>query len=63
MRWPTFGLVRELHRAKKIVVFRRSMGGDVVAHLGSVVRELEVDALVLEASISSVPEVMRELAP
>ena len=59
----TFALARELHRAKKIVVFGRSMGGAVAAHLGSVVPEVEVDALVLEASISSVPEVMRELAP
>ncbi len=55
-----YKLAVQLHPGKKIVVFGRSMGGAVAAQLASVVSPT---ALVLEAAISSIPEVMREMAP
>ncbi len=55
-----YWLATELHPGKRIVVFGRSMGGPVAAQLASVV---DPAVLVLEASISSLPAIMRERAP
>ena len=51
---------RKLYPGEKIVVFGRSMGGAVAAQLASVVSP---DALILEAPISSMPEIIKERAP
>lgn len=56
----TFELARELHPRKKIVVFGRSMGGAVAAHLATVVSPA---ALVLEATFTSILDVTHELVP
>ena len=52
-------LATELHPGKKIVLFGRSLGGPVAAQLASIAQPA---ALILEAAISSVPDVMRERA-
>jgi fermentation-respiration switch protein FrsA (DUF1100 family) len=56
----TYEFARKLYTDRKIVVFGRSMGGAVAAQLASVVAPA---ALVLEASISSMREIIRERAP
>jgi len=55
-----YELTQQLHPNSKIIVFGRSMGGAVAARLASVVAP---DALILEASISSMREIVRERAP
>jgi pimeloyl-ACP methyl ester carboxylesterase len=52
-------LATELHPGKKIILFGRSMGGPVAAQLASITQPT---ALILEATISSVPDVIRERA-
>lgn len=54
-----YELAQQLHPGKKIVVFGRSLGGAVAAQLATVVNPA---AVVLEAAISSIPDVMREHA-
>ena len=54
-----YNLATELHPGKKIVLFGRSMGGPVAAQLASIVQPA---ALILEAAISSVLDVMRDRA-
>ena len=49
----------ELHPGKKVVLFGRSMGGSVAAQLASTVQPA---ALILEAAIGSIPDVMHERA-
>ncbi len=51
---------RKLYPDEKIIVFGRSMGGAVASQLASVVAPA---ALILEASISSMPEIIKERAP
>jgi fermentation-respiration switch protein FrsA (DUF1100 family) len=53
-------IATELHPGKKIILFGRSMGGPVAAQLASIMHPA---ALILEAAISSVPDVMHERAP
>ncbi|MBN4074190.1 alpha/beta fold hydrolase [bacterium AH-315-D21] len=53
-------LARELHPGKKIVLFGRSMGGAVAAQLATVETPA---ALILEATLSSVFDVIHEQAP
>ncbi len=55
----TYRLVRQIYPQKKIVLFGRSMGGAVAAQLASVV---STAALLLEASIASIANVIREHA-
>jgi fermentation-respiration switch protein FrsA (DUF1100 family) len=55
----TYRLVRQIYPQKKIVLFGRSMGGAVAAQLASVVSNA---ALLLEASIASIANVIREHA-
>ena len=54
-----YKLATELHPGNKIVLFGRSMGGPVAAQLASITQPA---ALILEAAISSVPDVVRERA-
>jgi uncharacterized protein len=56
----TLQLAKDLHPGKKIVVFGRSMGGPIAAQLAS---HTSPAVLILEAAISSMPEIMRERAP
>lgn len=56
----TYELARSLFPENKIVIFGRSMGGPVAAQLASTTT---ASALILEASISSMPEIVRERAP
>ncbi|MDA1278855.1 MAG: alpha/beta hydrolase [Chloroflexi bacterium] len=58
--FATYEFTRKLYPGRKIVVFGRSMGAAVAAQLASVISP---EALVLEAPVSSIPEVMREHAP
>ena len=52
-------LATDLHPGKKIVLFGRSMGGPVAAQLASI---KQTATLILEAAISSIPDVVRERA-
>lgn len=55
-----YQLTKQLHPNSKIVAFGRSMGGAVASQLASVVTPT---VLILEASISSMKEIVRERAP
>jgi fermentation-respiration switch protein FrsA (DUF1100 family) len=55
-----YQLTQKLHPNSKIIVFGRSLGGAVASQLASVVTP---PALILEASISSMKEIVRERAP
>ena len=56
-------LATELHPGKKIVLFGRSLGGPVAVQLAAQLASVaQPAALILEAAISSVPDVVRERA-
>jgi hypothetical protein len=58
--FTAFEVAAELHPGKKVVVFGRSMGGPVAAQLAT---RTSPAVLILEAAISSMPEIIRERAP